>query len=94
MGKIYQVVVIGLRGLKTIVDLCNTDEQFRKITVKQLKEKLAQKLPGTEGEEAMRLMFADKSLDEDEALLFDYGIQHKSIIQMVMRFSGGLKRHI
>lgn len=54
MGKIYQVVVHGLRGQKMMLDLCNTEEQFKSMTVKQLKEKLAQKLPETAGKTADR----------------------------------------
>lgn len=49
MGKIYQAVVHGLRGEKMIVDLCNTDEQMQSMTVRQLKEKIAQRLPETAG---------------------------------------------
>nr|XP_040035908.1 uncharacterized protein zgc:194655 [Gasterosteus aculeatus aculeatus] len=90
MGKIYQVVVYGLRGEKMVVDLCNTDEQFKKMTVLQLKEKIAERLPGTAGLETLRLIFADKMLDGNELLLSDFGIQQQSIIQMVMRVPGGL----
>uniref|UniRef100_A0A3B4FX97 Ubiquitin-like domain-containing protein n=1 Tax=Pundamilia nyererei TaxID=303518 RepID=A0A3B4FX97_9CICH len=57
MGKIYQVVVHGLRGEKMMIDLCNTDEQFQNMTVKQLKEKISQRLPETAGKctETLRL---------------------------------------
>ncbi|XP_030609186.1 polyubiquitin-like [Archocentrus centrarchus] len=90
MGKIYQVVVHGLRGQKMTLDLCNTEEQFKSMTVRQLKEKLAQKLPETTGEEALRLIFTDQMLDGDDSLLSDYGIQHMSVIHMVMKVPGGL----
>uniref|UniRef100_A0AAQ4PKA7 Ubiquitin-like domain-containing protein n=1 Tax=Gasterosteus aculeatus aculeatus TaxID=481459 RepID=A0AAQ4PKA7_GASAC len=90
MGTIYKVVVYGLRGEKMVVDLCNTDEQFKKMTVLQLKEKIAERLPETAGLEALRLIFADKMLDGNELLLSDFGIQQQSIIQMVMRVPGGL----
>lgn len=49
MGKIYQVVVHGLRGQKLIVDLCNTEEQMKSMTVLQLKEKIAERLPESAG---------------------------------------------
>nr|XP_024655374.1 uncharacterized protein LOC106674565 [Maylandia zebra] len=91
MGKIYQVVVHGLRGEKMMIDLCNTDEQFQNMTVKQLKEKISQRLPETAGEEALRLIFTDKMLDEAETKLSEYGIQHMSVIHMVMKVPGGLK---
>ncbi|KAM9426436.1 uncharacterized protein KZ484_019278 [Pholidichthys leucotaenia] len=90
MGKIYQVVVHGLRGEKMTVDLCNTEEQFKSMTVLQLKEKIAEKLPETAGEEALRLIFTDKMLDGNDTLLSGYGIQNMSVIQMVMRVPGGV----
>ncbi|XP_071315108.1 uncharacterized protein [Trachinotus anak] len=90
MGKIYQVMVHGLRGEKMLVDLCNTDEQMKSMTVLQLKEKIAERLPDTAGEENLRLIFTDKMLDGDCALLSNYGIQHMSVIQMVVRVPGGL----
>lgn len=42
------------------------------------------------GEGALRLIFTDKMLDGDDTKLSDYGIQHMSVIQMVMRVPGGL----
>lgn len=90
MGKIYQVVVHGLRGEKLIVDLCNTEEQMQSMTVLQLQQKIAQKLPDTLGEGAVRLIFTDKILEGDSTLLSEYGIQQLSVIQMVMKVPGGL----
>ncbi|RVE60454.1 hypothetical protein OJAV_G00181140 [Oryzias javanicus] len=91
MGKIYQVVVHGLRGEKMIIDLCNTEEQMQKMTVLQLKEKIAQRLPESAGEESLRLIFTDKMLDEDSKLLSEYGIQNLSVIHMVIKVPGGLQ---
>ncbi|XP_028998605.1 polyubiquitin [Betta splendens] len=90
MGKLFQVVVHGLRGEKMIVDLCNTEEQMKSMTVKQLKEKIAQRLPESAGEENLRLIFTDKMLDGDDTKLSDYGIQQMSVIHMVMKVPGGL----
>ncbi|XP_034412572.1 uncharacterized protein zgc:194655 [Cyclopterus lumpus] len=90
MGKIYQVVVHGLRGEKMVVDLCNTDEQFKNMTVLQLKEKIGERLPETTGEDALRLIFTDKMLDGNDGLLSVYGIQHMSVIHMVVKVPGGL----
>ncbi|XP_068584461.1 uncharacterized protein zgc:194655 [Cebidichthys violaceus] len=90
MGKIYQVVVHGLRGEKMMIDLCNTDEQFKSLTVLQLKEKIAERLPETAGEEALRLIFTDKMLDGNELLLSEFGIQHMSVIHMVVKVPGGV----
>lgn len=91
MGKIYQVTVNGLRGEKIIIDLCNTEEQMSSMTVLQLKEKIADRLPGSSGDslETLRLLFTDKQL-EDTHLLSSYGIQHQSLIHLVLRLPGGL----
>ncbi|XP_054457122.1 uncharacterized protein zgc:194655 [Anoplopoma fimbria] len=90
MGKIYQVIVHGLRGEKMMVDLCNTDEQFKSMTVLQLKEKIAVRLPESAGQDALRLIFTDKQLDGNTVLLSEYGIQNQSVIHMVVRVPGGL----
>lgn len=49
MGKIYQVLVCGYKGEKKTIDLCNTEEQMKSMTVKQLREKIAEKIPETAG---------------------------------------------
>ncbi|MED6294573.1 hypothetical protein CHARACLAT_022443 [Characodon lateralis] len=89
MGKIYQVMVHGLRGEKMMIDLCNTEEQMKKMTVLQLKEKIAERLPQTAGEDNLRLIFTDKNLEGDNSLLSEYGIQHMSVIQLVIKVPGG-----
>uniref|UniRef100_A0A1A7YK65 Ubiquitin-like domain-containing protein n=1 Tax=Iconisemion striatum TaxID=60296 RepID=A0A1A7YK65_9TELE len=91
MGKIYQVTVHGLRGEKMNIDLCNTEEQMQKMTVRQLKEKIADRLPETAGQENVRLIFTDKMLEGDTTLLTEYGIQHMSVIHLVIKVPGGLK---
>ncbi|KAM7003325.1 uncharacterized protein LKV04_004408 [Tautogolabrus adspersus] len=90
MGKTFQVVVKGLRGETVTIDLCNTDEQMKSITVQQLKEKIAQKLPDIAGVDALRLIFSDKPLEEDSELLSKYGVQHMSLIMLVLKVQGGL----
>ena len=49
MGKLFQVIVNGLNGDNMTIDLCNTDEQMKAVTVLQLKEKIAARLPGNAG---------------------------------------------
>uniref|UniRef100_A0A3B3U629 Ubiquitin-like domain-containing protein n=1 Tax=Poecilia latipinna TaxID=48699 RepID=A0A3B3U629_9TELE len=94
MGKNYQVLVLlGFRGEKLLIDLGNTEE-MKRFTVGQLKEKIAEKLPGAAelwaaGDERVRLLFMDKQLEGDTSLLSEYGIQHMSVIQMVIFLPGG-----
>uniref|UniRef100_A0A672ZEM2 Ubiquitin-like domain-containing protein n=1 Tax=Sphaeramia orbicularis TaxID=375764 RepID=A0A672ZEM2_9TELE len=90
MGKIYQVVVIGFKGEKLTIDLCNTEEQMKSMTVLQLKEKIFVKFPNNAELENIRLIFTDKCLDDDSTLLSTYGVQHMSVIQMVIKVPGGL----
>ncbi|XP_008281577.1 ubiquitin-like protein-NEDD8-like protein RUB3 [Stegastes partitus] len=90
MGKIYQVCVNGVRGEKMMVDLCNTEEQMKSMTVGQLREKIGKKLPDGVGLEQLRMIFTDKALEEDETLLTAYGIQHMSVIHLVIKVPGGL----
>lgn len=89
MGTIYQVIVSGVLPGKVEVNLCRTAEQFKNMTVRQLKEKICEKFPWLAEGGNLRLIFIDKNLDEDDALLSYYGIQHKSVIQVVIRLPGG-----
>uniref|UniRef100_A0AAZ3R8J2 Ubiquitin-like domain-containing protein n=2 Tax=Oncorhynchus tshawytscha TaxID=74940 RepID=A0AAZ3R8J2_ONCTS len=90
MGKIYQVIVIGFRGEKMVIDVSNTEEQMNSMTVLQLKNKISERLPGNSGDnlETLRLIFTNKQL-EDSSVLSSYGIQNQSVIQLVMRVPGG-----
>uniref|UniRef100_A0A3B5R0B1 Ubiquitin-like domain-containing protein n=1 Tax=Xiphophorus maculatus TaxID=8083 RepID=A0A3B5R0B1_XIPMA len=81
---IYQVVVSGIDGEKTTIDLCNTEQEMKKITVDQLKEKIFEKFSWFSGK-----LTEIKQLDDDTKRLFDYGITHKSYIQMVLSLDGG-----
>ncbi|XP_078019883.1 uncharacterized protein LOC144459610 [Epinephelus lanceolatus] len=86
---VVKVTVVGLRGDKMEIDLCDTEEQFESITVLQLKEEILKRQPDCGDPEYIRLIFTDKLLDEDSALLSAYGIQHMSVIHMVVRVPGG-----
>ena len=49
MGKIHQVIVIGLNGENMTIDLCKTEEEMKAITVLQLKVMIGERLPGRAG---------------------------------------------
>uniref|UniRef100_A0A8C5AES4 Ubiquitin-like domain-containing protein n=1 Tax=Gadus morhua TaxID=8049 RepID=A0A8C5AES4_GADMO len=93
MGKIHQVIVIGLNGENMTVDLCKTEEEMKAIKVLQLKVMIGERLPGRAGNsmDNIRLIFATSVLDDDKKTLGSYGVQHKSVIQMVMRVPGGVQ---
>lgn len=88
MERNYQVIVNGVRGGKVELNLCRTAEQFKNMTVQQLKEKIREKFPWFRGVN-LRVMFIDRMLDGDDTLLSDYGIQHMSEIHVVIRLPGG-----
>lgn len=88
MERNHQVIVHGLRGQKKLVTLGRTEEQFKNMTVRQLKEKIWEEFPETSGYH-VRLMFIDKMLDGDDTLLSHYGIQHMSGIHIIMKVPGG-----
>ncbi|KAM4564231.1 polyubiquitin-B-like [Fundulus diaphanus] len=89
---IYQVVVTGLDGQKITIDLCDNEKDMQRITVQDLKTKIAGKLPGNPGRmmSDMKLIFGNKRLEADGKRLFEYGIMHKSCIHMVISLDGGL----
>lgn len=77
------IIKVGLSGgTETTIGLCDTEEQFQSITVRQLKEKISQaeNLPGL----SVPLVFKDTYLDRDDALLSEYGIQHMSVIYICL----------
>uniref|UniRef100_A0A3Q4GCI0 Ubiquitin-like domain-containing protein n=1 Tax=Neolamprologus brichardi TaxID=32507 RepID=A0A3Q4GCI0_NEOBR len=94
MGKLYCVNICGIRGVVKSIDLCNTEEQFKSMTVEQLKDKIRQTFPATPGKKGLRLIFTNKMLDEDFKPLCEYGIQHMSFIQVVLRLPGGRCLHV
>lgn len=49
MGKIYQIMVVGIKGEKKTVDVATTEEDFNKMTILAFKKKVAEKLPGQAG---------------------------------------------
>lgn len=62
------------------------------MTVGQLKEKIFEKMPYITGlctDENLKLIFTDKMLEGDTSLLSDYGIQHMSVIHLVLKVPGG-----
>uniref|UniRef100_A0A3B4Z2F2 Ubiquitin-like domain-containing protein n=1 Tax=Stegastes partitus TaxID=144197 RepID=A0A3B4Z2F2_9TELE len=86
---VFRVIVMGPSGESWFIDLCDTEEQFKTITVLQLKEKI-RKHAGIKPElERMRMIFTDKVLSEDSTLLCDYGIRRNVVIHLVLKVPGG-----
>ncbi|CAL8385422.1 unnamed protein product [Arctogadus glacialis] len=91
MGKIYLFIVIGLNRENMTIDLCDTEEQMKAMTLLQLKKKICERLPGRAGNsiDNIRLIYATSVLLDDEMTLGSYGVQHKSVIHMEIRKTDG-----
>ncbi|TMS02294.1 hypothetical protein E3U43_007834 [Larimichthys crocea] len=81
-----QLKVNGPKGEEIVMDLCDNTEEFKKITVKQLKKKIVRQF-GISDE--IRLVFRTEPL-EDSSLLLSYGIRHMSTIHTLLMLPGGL----
>lgn len=86
-GKmVIQVQVHGPKKEIKNIDLCETEEQLKKMTVKQFKEKTAKHFLI---DCVVQFVYTNKRLQENE-LLVSYGIKHMSVIQMVLKLPGGI----
>ena len=83
-----QVNVQGISGDKFTVDVGDDENEFKKVSVLELKRRIISKKGLDTKPEQLRLIFGGKQLD-DEKLLVDYGVTHKSLIMSVIRVIGG-----
>uniref|UniRef100_A0A672K2U7 Zgc:194655 n=1 Tax=Sinocyclocheilus grahami TaxID=75366 RepID=A0A672K2U7_SINGR len=84
MGKIYQIIVVGIKGEKKTVDVATSEEEFNKTTILQFKKKVAEKLPGQAGN------IKYKQLEDNDTFL-DHQIKDRSTLFMVLRLPGGFQ---
>ncbi|RVE60456.1 hypothetical protein OJAV_G00181190 [Oryzias javanicus] len=91
MENLYQVIVNRFGGKCLIINLCDTEEEMQKMTVLQLKEKMIQQYPecrqNIENSNCY-LIFGDVALEDSEPLS-EYGIQHLSVIDVMVFQSKG-----
>lgn len=87
--EIYRVNVLGPAGQMKVIDLCSTSAEFNRLTVKDLKKKIVQTFGYYGFDDHVRMIFQGLRLDDDDRLLSSYGIQHMSVIQIVVKLRGG-----
>uniref|UniRef100_A0A8C2X5W0 Ubiquitin-like domain-containing protein n=1 Tax=Cyclopterus lumpus TaxID=8103 RepID=A0A8C2X5W0_CYCLU len=82
----YQLKINGPRGEEKIIDLCENEEDMGRITVHQLKKKIARELKTNRGPKDGFTIFQL----EESSLLSSYGIRHMSTIHTLLMLPGGV----
>ncbi|ROL45556.1 Ubiquitin carboxyl-terminal hydrolase 64E [Anabarilius grahami] len=95
MGKIYQIMVVGIKGEKKTVDVATSEEEFNKTTILEFKKKVAEKLPGQAGDDpsSLRLLYTDKQLEDNDTFL-DHQIKDRSTLFVVLRLPGEFREAV
>uniref|UniRef100_A0A3B3BS50 Ubiquitin-like domain-containing protein n=1 Tax=Oryzias melastigma TaxID=30732 RepID=A0A3B3BS50_ORYME len=86
---VVQVKVKSYDGLELPVDLAESEDDMKILTLRQLKDQI-QRLPGNPGTETT-LTYGGKRLDSDSKTLGEYGLKPKALIQMVVTVHGGFR---
>uniref|UniRef100_A0A3P9KFH6 Ubiquitin-like domain-containing protein n=1 Tax=Oryzias latipes TaxID=8090 RepID=A0A3P9KFH6_ORYLA len=90
VGKpVVQVKVRSFDGVEVPVDLAESEEDMKKMTVHELKDKIQRVC----GNPDAVLTYGGKRLDSDSKPLGEYGLKPKALIQMVVTVHGGGLRH-
>ncbi|KAF6724482.1 hypothetical protein FQA47_019885 [Oryzias melastigma] len=89
---LVQVKVKSYDGLELPVDLAESEDDMKILTLRQLKDQI-QRLPGNPAQMTAEttLTYAGKRLDSDSKTLGEYGLKPKALIQMVVTVHGGFR---
>ncbi|KAF6724463.1 hypothetical protein FQA47_019866 [Oryzias melastigma] len=89
---VVQVKVARFDGVEVPVDLAESEDDLKRITVQQFKDKLL-RLPGNPAQMTAEttLTYSGKQLDSDSKTLGEYGLKPKALIQMVVTVHGGFR---
>ncbi|KAK1797117.1 hypothetical protein P4O66_008506 [Electrophorus voltai] len=88
MGKIYQILVLGIKGERKTIDVASNETDFNNTTILAFKQKLTEKFPELKGQ-AFRVMYTDVQLENDTDTFSKYQIQDRSTIVLILRLPGG-----
>ncbi|KAJ4948545.1 hypothetical protein JOQ06_020078 [Pogonophryne albipinna] len=81
-----QLRVNGPRGDEKVLDLCEDEEDLKRLTVLQLKKRIVRDMKIGDD---IRMVFRTEILEES-SLLLSYGIKHMSTIHTLLMLPGGM----
>ncbi|XP_037402657.1 uncharacterized protein zgc:194655 [Pygocentrus nattereri] len=87
MGKIFQVLVLGIKGEKKTIDVAHSEPEFHNTTVASFREKIEEKIPELKGQN-FKMLFTDVQLQDDETFS-KYQIQDRSTVMLIVSLPGG-----
>ncbi|KAL4689646.1 hypothetical protein H8959_012437 [Pygathrix nigripes] len=87
----YQLVVHGVMGKSTVLDVASSEEEFNNMTVKWLMKLVSKAVLKADTMDFL-LMFANYRLDPEKKLQ-DYQIRNKSTVIIVVQLPGGGPGH-
>ncbi|ROL48368.1 hypothetical protein DPX16_4194 [Anabarilius grahami] len=85
---VYQVLVNFNYSKNKVLEVADSLEEFNKTTIRELKEKLKQKIPGAPDLDLLRVIFGRDPLEDHQTLEF-YIIKHLSLLLFLMKMPGG-----
>ena len=84
----FQLNIHGLSNEKHTLDICEDENEFKNMTIMQLKEKFISSKGLPMSVEHVTLIHAGKQLENDLTIGY-YKIEHRSTIMSVHRMPGG-----
>ena len=89
----FQLNIHGLSNEKHTLDICEDENEFKNMTILQLKEKFISSKGLPMSVEHVTLIHAGKQLEND-LTIGHYKIEHRSTIMSVHRMPGGFRKEI
>ena len=89
----FQLNIHGLSNEKHTLDICEDENEFKNMTILQLKEKFISSKGLPMSVEHVTLIHAGKQLENHQTLGF-YQIEHRSTIMSVHRMPGGCQVYL
>lgn len=88
---VFQVLINFNDKKNKPLEVADTQDNFNKTTVLQLKQKFKEKIPGAPDPDNVRVIFGKDPLEDGMTLVF-YKITHLSVLFFVLKMPGGETR--